>query len=110
MDTSRAARVGSNQDLFRQVNKKVAKFGEGDLDYLELICECSDVGCHERIRLTSAEFIDIRRDPARFAVHPTHVNEQFEHVVSTTDRYTVVEKDGEAAEVAVALEEESTAS
>lgn len=110
MDTARAARVGANQDLFRQVNKKVAKFGEGDLDYLELICECSDVGCHERIRLTSTEFIDVRRDPARFAVHPTHVEERFERVVKSADRYVVVEKFGEAAEVAVALEEESGAS
>jgi len=110
VDTARAARVGANEDLFRQVNKKVAKFGEGHLDYLELICECSDVGCHERIRLTSREFIDLRRDPARFAIHPAHVDEQFERVVTSADRYAVVEKVGEAAEAAVALEEESTAS
>jgi len=108
VDTSRAARVGANQDLFRQVNKKVAKFGEGELDFMELICECSDVGCHERISVTSAEFVDVRRDPTHFAVHPTHVNKQFEHVVASTDRYVVAEKVGEAANVAVTLEEEST--
>jgi hypothetical protein len=110
VDTSRAARVGANQDLFRQVNKKVAKFGEGEVDFMQLICECSDVGCHERISVTSEEFIEIRRDPTHFAVYPTHVNKQFEHVVASSDRYVVVEKVGEAADVAVTLEEDSTTS
>ncbi len=104
MDT---ARVGANQDLFRQVNKKVASFGDGDLEFIELICECSDMGCHERIRLTSEEFIDVRRDPTRFAVHPTHVDGRFERVVESGDRYVIVEKFGDAGEVAVALEEDS---
>jgi hypothetical protein len=110
VDTSRAARVGANQDLFRQVNKKVAKFGEGEVEFMELICECSDVGCHERISMSSEEFIDVRRDPTHFAVHSNHVNKEFEHVVARTDRYVVVEKVGEAADVAVTLEEGSTTS
>ncbi len=84
MDT---ARVGANQDLFRQVNKKVASFGDGDLEFIELI--------------------DVRRDPTRFAVHPTHVDGRFERVVESGDRYVIVEKFGDAGEVAVALEEDS---
>jgi hypothetical protein len=110
VDTSRAARVGANQDLFRQVNKKVAKFGEGDVEFLELVCECSDVGCHERIRMTREEFIDVRRDPARFAVYPAHVDKGFERLVEGNDRYAVVEKVGEVGEVAAALDEESAPS
>jgi hypothetical protein len=102
--TSRAARVGANQDLFRQVNRKVASFGNGHVPYLELVCECSTTDCHERVELTLEEFAGVRSDPRHFAVHPGHVDGRFERVVTRHERFLVVEKVGEAGEVAEALE------
>ena len=105
MYTSRAARVGANQDLFRQVNRKVASFGNGHVPYLELVCECSATDCHEHVQLTSEEFEAVRDNPRYFAVHPGHVDGRFEHVVASNERFVLVEKVGEAGEVAEALEE-----
>jgi hypothetical protein len=104
VDTSRAARVGANEDLFRQVNRKVASFGDGHVPYLELLCECSATDCHEHVRLTAEEFEAVRDNPRHFAVHPGHVGGRFEQVLAANERFLVVEKLGEAGEVAEALE------
>jgi hypothetical protein len=107
--TSRAARVGANEDLFRQVNRKVASFGNGHVPYLELVCECSATDCHEHVQLTSQEFEAVRADPRHFAVHPGHVDGRFETAVAGNERFVLVEKLGEAGEVAEALEDHADA-
>ena len=105
MFTSRAARVGANEDLFRQVNRKVASFGNGHVPYLELVCECSATDCHEHVQLTSDEFEAVRANPKHFAVHEGHVDGRFERVLDENERFVRIEKLGEAGEVAEALED-----
>lgn len=51
-DVERTRRIGENEALFRRVNNAVEEINDArevDLDELEIICECGDPGCVERI-------------------------------------------------------------
>jgi len=68
-----------------------------------IACGCADTGCIETIEILPQEYFPIRAEPRQFAVLPGHVYPDVESVVREGDGYAVVEKEGEAAEVAEAL-------
>ena len=100
----RAERAGRNQALFREVNEQIAQVyraQESPTDFLQFVCECVQSECHERISMTLAEYERVRAHPRRFLVKPEHVDQRIERVVAEAgNRYVVVEKLGEAGEVA----------
>jgi hypothetical protein len=61
--------------------------------------ERADPSCVETVELSLGEYETIRTSPVRFPVKPGHDYPEFERVVDENDRYAVVEKFGEAAEV-----------
>jgi hypothetical protein len=73
--------------------------------FTEFMCECADDTCFEYVSLTLEEYTSIRkRGPVYFVVKPGHRNDEIERVVDgEADRYDVVMKIGEAAEVATEL-------
>jgi hypothetical protein len=100
--TERAAR---SQVLFRAVNERIAELTVGHLPIVEMslfICECSDEGCAESLEVTPDEYEAVRGNGARFVVVAGHQLPGVEHVVDGNGRFLVVEKDGRAAEVALA--------
>jgi hypothetical protein len=101
---SRAERAGRNQALFREVNEQIASVYEAQdapTDFLQFVCECIVPDCHEHVSLTHGEYERVRAHPRRFVVKPEHVSFEMEHVVAESgQRYAVVEKTGEAGEVA----------
>jgi hypothetical protein len=79
------------QTLFREVNQQL--FGLGEVD--EFVCECLDLKCHERIKLTRAEYQRVLGGRSHFAVAVGHVGfRRDERLVRGCDRYEVVEKLG----------------
>lgn len=97
-------RAAQNEALFRSVNEEIERLGQvwaGSSQQLTaFVCECSDGTCSQQIQLTPNEYEAVRAESRRFAVAPGHVTEKIEHVVHTTDRYLVVEKDTpEAVEI-----------
>ena len=96
--------MAKNEALFRQVNERIEEVnvtlgGEGFSDFL---CECGDDDCTKPISLSLGEYEAIRRVPTYFAIAPGHEVVDVEGVVSTGDRYSVVQKfAGEAARIAV---------
>lgn len=98
----REERLAQNEALFREVNERLEELGrrtgtaEGGLD---VVCECADEGCTVRIPLSVREYEQVRAHARCFVVRPGHETE-IEHVVERTDRYVVVEKDGDAGEIA----------
>ena len=97
------------QSLFREVNERLKEAGQhGDASaYAEdAICECANDECSERIWLAADEYEELRRQGARFAVAPAdeHVFPDFERVVEKHERYWVVEKQDQAAAVAMKLD------
>jgi hypothetical protein len=110
MDTARSVpRKGAhNQALIREVNERIEAIAAHAAPP-EFLCECADEGCVETIELSIAQYEAIRSSPLRFPVKPGHDCPEFERVVDEHDRYVVVEKFGEAGEVARKLDQRSRA-
>jgi hypothetical protein len=105
---SAAAESGGvrGQVLFRRLNEQIRlladKFGR-DAEF-DLVCECTDGGCFERLTVSSEDYEAIRRFPIRFVVKPGHAADQVERVVEQTARFLVVERIGADAETAIRLD------
>ena len=100
----RARRVGENEALFRSINERqeevAAAFGwlTGRLD---IVCECGDRSCIERIALEPEDYRRVRADATLFAVLRGHDNPTVEDVVSEHGTWVVVRKrEGGPAELA----------
>jgi hypothetical protein len=91
----RTRRVGMNEAVFREVNERLeelaGEFGVRD-ERLELICECGNLSCADRIRMSAEEYEELRRDPTRFAIVPGHEIAEVESVVAHREGYSVVRK------------------
>jgi hypothetical protein len=104
-ETDYGERTGENEALFREVNERLKERKEDRSAWAmpsEWICECADQECTERFEMSLLEYEDLRARPTRFAVAPNeeHVSLDVERVVEEREGYWVVEKFGEAAEVA----------
>ncbi len=100
----RTRRIGLNEALFREVNERVEglarDFGVED-EPLELLCECGNGGCFERIRMSTDDYRELRSDPARFAIVPGHDEPAVERVVERRGGYDVMQKHaGDPARIA----------
>jgi hypothetical protein len=91
----RERRIGLNEAVFRQVNEQITgladRFGLEERE-LDLICECGEANCVERISMPPAAYEALRADPTRFAVYPGHDQPDVERVVEKGNGYEVVEK------------------
>jgi hypothetical protein len=99
--SSREERIGLNEAVFREVNERIEDLAEtSDLktQTLDLICECGDASCVERISMTHGEYKELRSDAHQFAVHPGHEYPDVESVVARLKNYDVVRKDTGVAE------------
>jgi hypothetical protein len=96
-------RIVRNNYTFREANEQIsARADEYDapIEQIPFLCECPVPACTEVVRLTLAEYADVRANPAHFFTAPGH--EQADaivgHVVSRRNGYVVVEKEAEAGE------------
>jgi hypothetical protein len=96
---AREERLANNEILFRAVNESIQELA-ASLDTYDFICECSALGCRDRVTLTSMQYEHIRAEGTRFFVKPGHEDVAVELVVETQPGYVVVEKDGHAGIVA----------
>jgi hypothetical protein len=100
----RERRIGLNEAVFRQVNEQLEDvnraFGSVT-NTIEIICECGDLDCAERILMSVQEYEQLRADPTRFAIVPGHETDGVEQVVERRGDYDVVRKHaGAPAELA----------
>lgn len=94
-------RIAMNEAAFRRVNEALQAGRSGDPEAVDLICECGRLGCTEHITVPAPAYTAVRADARRFMIVPGHEVPEAERVVETHDGYVVVQKIGEAAEVAV---------
>jgi hypothetical protein len=95
----RAERQAVNEGLVRDVNERIAgldrnaaaNWAEED-QLFEFRCECSTPACEEQVRMTLEEYDEVRHQDDRFVVVPGHETAAIERVVSSTDRFTIVDK------------------
>jgi hypothetical protein len=101
--SAREERAAENESLFRSVNERIEQsaltWGVED-GGVEFLCECEDTDCLERLRLSVEEYEGVRAHPAQFVVAPNHESHDIEFVKRVNDRFAVVRKVGEAAELA----------
>jgi hypothetical protein len=92
--------LAKNEELFRNVNERIEEVSAGvprAEPLLEFLCECDRQGCDERFQAARDEYERVRAEPTHFIVRPGHEDPRVERVVSVTDRFVVVEKQGQAA-------------
>lgn len=82
-----------SQALFREVNERIKQIAEdfGSDGQNQLICECGNPDCTQRIELTPAEYEHVRAHASRFVVALNHDNPETESFVEQNDRFAVVE-------------------
>ena len=90
--SSREERLAANEELFRQVNERIVELTDAWHRELDLVCECADPECAQRLVLTTTEYEQLRQQSNRFAVLPGHELPEIETVIDCTDRYLIVEK------------------
>ncbi|HKI22679.1 MAG TPA: hypothetical protein VKA24_04595 [Gaiellaceae bacterium] len=91
----RAARMGRNEALFRQVNERVEQINESFAtvtDTFEVVCECDNPGCVTQVSIASDAYERVRTNGTLFIVAPGHENAEVEDVVDTQSAYLVVRK------------------
>jgi hypothetical protein len=107
---AREERKGLNEAVFREVNERIEDLAETfdlNTEPLDLVCECPDANCVERITMPRAEYERLRSDPHLFAVYPGHEENDVERVVERQRGYYVVEKQDDAAQAAEATDPRS---
>ena len=100
-----AQRVAENQARFREANEKISTVSKRvDLERIPFVCECADPGCREILRLSRDEYEAVRADGRRFFNAAGHedASSSWGVVVERCDGYVVVEKIGEAGDIAEA--------
>jgi hypothetical protein len=91
-----AERLAQNEQLFREVNERIAGVGTllGDpRDATAFVCECADISCTEKLVLSLDEYRNLRTRDRCYAVkHGHEVGPQVECVLEEHGDYLVVRK------------------
>jgi hypothetical protein len=100
----RQERIAKNETVFRAANREIEHGGEqegGRADQvIEVLCECGRQGCSGVITMTVADYDASHVQEDRFVVVPGHESTDIENVVEERDGYLVVDKFGEAEDIA----------
>jgi hypothetical protein len=76
-----------NAEVFRALNERIATLERARL---EIVCECAEEGCTERVVITPVEFHEVRRHRGWYVVRPGH--QRHERVIESQPSFLVVEK------------------
>ena len=91
-------RAARNEEIFREVNERIADGAErhGVETPLSIHCECSSRTCLQMIEIAPPDYERIRGSRYRFVVLPGHEDPTIETVAERHAAFVVVEKQGEA--------------
>lgn len=106
-----AERAAKNESTFRDANERL-EAAERRMAYLEAVpflCECPRRSCTALTLISFAEYELVRQTGARFLVLPGHEATDIDgveiaRIVERRDSYTIMDKIGEAGEIAKALD------
>jgi hypothetical protein len=92
--------------VFRSVNERIADLAISHDDSPEelhaFICECSQMGCTDSVRIPLSTYAHVRGDAATFVVLPGHEDAEAEEVLVRLPDYLIVrDRTGVAAEIAL---------
>src|SRR5712691_6973405 len=101
--SSREERIGLNEVVFREVNERIEDVADASglaSHQLDLVCECGDRGCVQRISMSRQEYELVRSASNHFAVFPGHEYLDVERIVERRAGYDVVAKVAGAEQIA----------
>ena len=100
-------RMVRNNDVFRRANERIDSVArEYDIRVrVPFICECAESACREIVRLTLAQYGEVRSTARWFVTAPGHesVAGAMVDVIRVGDGYVIVEALGDAGDVAERL-------
>jgi hypothetical protein len=93
--SDRVQRLGLNEALFRDVNERIKALQRHFTipPPLDLVCECANAECTERLEVPVALYERVRDDGALFVVVRGHEEPDVEHVVESHETFHVIRKD-----------------
>ena len=97
---SREERIALNEAFSRDLNERKAEWIEAGQVVAGFRCECWQVDCGERVQLSGRDWDEARSRSSRFAVVPGHIAAEHETVVKEYPHFWLIEKHGEAGDVA----------
>jgi len=103
---AREKRLAQNETLFREVNERIEDLALTHTDEdeaYEFLCECSNPHCDLRLSLRLSTYEKARSDAAVFIVATGHDLPEIEDVILRGHGFQLVRKQGEAAELAEAM-------
>jgi hypothetical protein len=88
----REARHAKNQALFREVNERIAELAGTwwSGQHLQIICECANTGCTERLDVPLSEYQRVRTRLDLFLIMPGHLVPEAESVIEQHPGYDVI--------------------
>ena len=101
---TRKERIAYNESWCRHLNERKAQWLKSGLPTAGFRCECGQMNCDSRLRLSDTEWKEARERSDRFAVAPEHVAVEVEVVVKEYPDFWLVEKQGEAGDIAESLD------
>ena len=108
--SARETRLAENESFFRAINERLEEQAPDSAPSLVVICECANADCAQRIAITHVDYEAVRSSSTQFLVAPGHASLDVEQIVHEGDGYEVVQKLGDAGEVAECLDaDESSA-
>ena len=114
LSDSEPGRMALNEALLRERNESLEPYNAAthwvNPPVADWYCECANLDCSQPVQLTVAEYESVRQNPRHFVIVPDekHLRVDAEHVIERAERSWVVEKVGEAAELAEALDPRSS--
>lgn len=104
----RERKIGLNEALFREVNERIGEVNRtfaAVTGVMDVMCECGDTACMNRITMEQRDYESVRSNGAQFVVVPGHEIVDVESVVETKPTYYVVQKNpGEPQQIAEATD------
>jgi hypothetical protein len=98
---NREEHIANTESLFRDVNERIAEVSDRfDSADAELMCECADPDCTDRIEVPLQEYDRVREDGTRFVIDPDHVEPTVEKIVQRRRGYAIVQKLGRVGALA----------
>lgn len=99
-----AEKKAQNEAAFRDSNEKIGRHAQvlvsDEGARIPFLCECTRRECTQVVRLTLAEYGDVRAKGDQGLVLPGHEDSSVERVIARQEGYFVTQKMGRAAEVA----------
>ena len=96
-------RAARNEALFREVNQNIARLEEHHGTTVTMpvyICECATADCAAQLPVDPETYQRVRENARHFFVVPGHEDPRLERIVERHRDYLVVEKTGQAGEIA----------